>query len=100
MTTAKVAELKAKLSSYLSRVKTGEEVLVTERNIPVARLVPIEHEGEENPRKDPKLRAMERKGLIRLGTGRLPKDFWKMPRARDSRAAVRSAITEERDEER
>jgi prevent-host-death family protein len=39
--TAAVAELKAQLSRYLSRVKAGEEILVTERGTPVARLVPV-----------------------------------------------------------
>ncbi len=38
---AKVSELKASLSKYLARVKAGEEVIVTERGKPVAKLVPI-----------------------------------------------------------
>ena len=37
-----VAQLKAQISHYLRRVKAGEEVIVTERGIPVARIVPIE----------------------------------------------------------
>jgi prevent-host-death family protein len=36
-----VRELKAKLSEYLSRVASGEEVVVTDRGRPVARLVPL-----------------------------------------------------------
>jgi prevent-host-death family protein len=89
--TAAVAELKAQLSRYLSRVKAGEEILVTERGTPVARLVPVgagrpEHEG---------LRDLERQGLLRLGSGKLPKDFWKLPRPRDPHAAVRKAVTDE-----
>jgi prevent-host-death family protein len=91
--TAAVAELKAQLSRYLSRVKAGEEILVTERGRPVARVVPVgggqpEHEG---------LRDLERQGLLRLGSGKLPKDFWKLPRPRDPRAAVRKAVTNERE---
>jgi prevent-host-death family protein len=91
--TAAVAELKAQLSRYLSRVKSGEEILVTERGTPVARLVPV-HSGEAS---DTGLQDLERQGLVRLGTGRLPGDFWKLPRPRDRRAAVRKAVTEERD---
>ncbi|HEX9668633.1 MAG TPA: type II toxin-antitoxin system prevent-host-death family antitoxin, partial [Thermoanaerobaculia bacterium] len=41
MRTAGVAELKAKLSEHLDRVKRGEEVLITERGQPIAKLVPI-----------------------------------------------------------
>jgi prevent-host-death family protein len=41
MESAGVAQLKARLSEYLSRVKAGEEVLVTDRGRPIARLVPV-----------------------------------------------------------
>ena len=42
MTTAGVAELKARLSEYLARVRAGSEVLVTERGRPVAKIVPVD----------------------------------------------------------
>lgn len=38
-----VRELKAKLSEYLGRVAEGEDVVVTDRGTPVARLVPYDH---------------------------------------------------------
>ena len=40
MRTAKISELKAKLSAHIEYVKRGEEVLILDRNKPVARLVP------------------------------------------------------------
>jgi antitoxin (DNA-binding transcriptional repressor) of toxin-antitoxin stability system len=40
MRTAKIGELKAKLSAHIQYVKNGEEVLIFDRNKPVARLVP------------------------------------------------------------
>jgi prevent-host-death family protein len=40
MRTAKISELKAKLSAHIAYVKRGEEVLILDRNTPVARLVP------------------------------------------------------------
>jgi prevent-host-death family protein len=40
MRTAKISELKAKLSAHIEFVKNGEEVLIFDRNTPVARLVP------------------------------------------------------------
>ena len=92
MKTAAVAELKAHLSRYLSRVRAGEEILVTDRNVPVARLVPVGQVGEAGALGD-----LERQGLVRLGSGRLPKDFWKRPRARDPKALVRRAVSEERE---
>lgn len=92
MRTAAVSRLKAELSRYLSRVKAGEEILVTERNVPVARIVPVASTtaADEGPRE------LERQGLIRLGSGKLPRGFWKLPRPRDPKGAVRKAVTAER----
>jgi prevent-host-death family protein len=42
MRTAKISELKAKLSAHIQFVKNGEEVLIFDRNKPVARLVPAD----------------------------------------------------------
>ena len=44
MQTAAVSELKASLSEYLGRVKAGEDILVTDRGVPVAKLVPLKRE--------------------------------------------------------
>jgi prevent-host-death family protein len=93
MKTAAIAELKAQLSRYLRHVRAGEEVLVTERGTPVARLVPI----APGDAKQDELADLERRGLIRRGSGKLPASFWKMPRPRDPRGLVRRAVTEERE---
>ena len=93
MQTATVVRLKAELSRYLRLVKGGDEVVVTERGVAVARLVPIpKARGDLES-----LRDLERQGLIRLGSGVLPRDFWRLPRARDPRGAVLKALLEERD---
>ena len=42
MTTAKVSELKARLSAYLAEVRSGGEVLVYDRATPIARIVPFD----------------------------------------------------------
>lgn len=36
-----IRELKAKLSEYLTRAAAGEEVVVTDRGVPIVRLVPF-----------------------------------------------------------
>lgn len=59
----RIAELKAHLSAYLRRVKRGETVTVTDRDTPVAQLVPIEASGTL-------LRT--RPGRGRIGDLRLP----------------------------
>ena len=93
MKIAAVARLKAELSRYLRFVKSGEEILVTERRVPVARLVPIEH-GDGA---DEDLRDLERQGLARLGSGKLPKGFWKQKRARDPKGLLLKALLDERE---
>ena len=45
MRTVNIAELKAHLSAHIQLVRDGEEVLVCDRNKPVARIVPCELEN-------------------------------------------------------
>jgi len=47
MTRAKVAELKSKLSAYLSEVRGGGTVTVYDRSTPIARIVPFQEEPED-----------------------------------------------------
>ena len=94
MTSAAVAKLKASLSEYLARVKAGEEVVVTERGKPIARIVPFGRDQADVP---PHLLEKARAGLIRLGSGKLPKGFWKLPRPADPTGAAVKAVLEERE---
>ena len=96
MKTAAVAQLKARLSSYLRQVRAGEEVLVTERGLPIARIVPV---GELDKDLE-SLRDLEQQGLIHLGSGRIPNGFWSLARSRDPKARVRAALIQERKEGR
>ena len=92
MTVTTVSKLKASLSEFLRRVKAGEEVLVTERGHVIARLSP----PASSPALPESLRALESRGLVKLGTGKLPKDFWHMPRPKDPKGLVMKALLEER----
>lgn len=93
MKTVAISELKARLSEYLNHVRAGQEVLITDRGKPIARLAPI---PRISMAKDA-LARMEKQGLIKLGVGKLPKDFWKMPRADDPKGLVLKALLEERE---
>jgi len=85
------------LSKYLAQVKGGGEILITERGKPVAKLVPLNRSASTFP---PHLLDLERAGIVRLGTGRLPDDFWKSPRPRDPKGRVLKALLAEREEGR
>lgn len=87
ISTAGVSQLKAGLSEYLARVKAGEEVVVTERGRPIARIVPVRVEEDAEWER---LRMLERAGEIRLGSGRIPESFWALPRVEDPKGEVRS----------
>jgi len=56
----KIAELKSKLSEYLRSVRRGNEVVIKDRDIPIARIVPY----DERPQR---LRLTVRPGQGSLG---------------------------------
>lgn len=93
MKAAPVSKLKAALSEYLARVKAGEEVVVTERGKPIARIVPLTPGSTAS---SPHLLELARAGLLRVGSGRLPKGFWNIPRPKDRDGAALKALLEER----
>ena len=92
MKTTTVSKLKASLSKYLRSVKAGEEVLVTERGRPIAKLTP----AESSEMLADQLVEMEKQGFIKLGTGKLPKGFWELPRPNDPKGLVAKAALRER----
>ena len=60
--TVGVRELRQNLSIYLRRVQAGERLIVTERNLPVAELVPL---GADDP-----VGSLVSSGRLLLGEGR------------------------------
>lgn len=93
-----IAELKNSLSAYLSKVRAGEEFLIRDRNLPVARLVPLDA-GDANA---------EELALAAAGKLSLPGKqfdagaFWAIGAEWEKRpkrsAAVRSAVSRDREE--
>lgn len=94
MKTTTVSKLKASLSEYLRSVKAGEEVLVTERGRPIAKLIP----SASSKSLPDHLVEMEKQGLVKLGSGKLPKRFWNLPRPKDPKGLVVKAVIREREE--
>ncbi len=94
MIQVEIAELKARLSEYLARVQAGEEIVVADRGRrPVARLLPPEWSGSSE---DARLLDLQRRGLLRVGTGVLPKEFWDLGRPEDTESKVLSALEADR----
>jgi len=90
-----ISKLKASLSHYLTMVKSGEEIVITDRGKPVAKIVPLKRDDLEMP---PHLKELERSGLIRFGSGVINKRFWELPRPKDPKGLALNALLEEREE--
>lgn len=92
-TTASISEIKARLSAYLDRVRQGEEVLVTDRGRPIARLAPVTGEPAAEGRREHLLRT----GRMAPPRNPLPRDFLKRPRPTDPDGRSLAALLEERE---
>ena len=76
MKEAKISEIKNQLSRYLDLVRShGEVVRILDRDIPVAQIVPITVEARGRSAGIEALLTLERKGLIRRGTGVLDREI-------------------------
>jgi prevent-host-death family protein len=93
MRSVNIADLKNQLSSYLNRVRAGEEIVIKDRNLPIAKIVPLALADD-----------MEAEELALVASGQmtpprkknLPEDFWKMgPRLSITKAA--QAVTRDRE---
>ena len=93
-----IAELKSRLSAYIQLARAGEEILIRDRNLPVAKLVPL---GAADT-------SSEELALAAAGKLALPEEvldeekFWSVGRktritARSVRA-VRQAVSRDREE--
>src|SRR5262245_9090579 len=97
MKEAKISEIKNQLSRYLALVRNhGEVVRILDRNVPVAQLVPITTGASGRSVGSEALLALERKGLIRRGTGVLDREILETDPP-EKPAGVLRALLEERD---
>lgn len=96
MVSVNIAELKNRLSKYLTFVKGGEEIVIRDRNLPVAKLVPFP--AEEATEEDLL--------LVAAGKMRLPKsnlkiaDLLKIRTGKVAGSEGIQALLDERDESR
>jgi antitoxin (DNA-binding transcriptional repressor) of toxin-antitoxin stability system len=96
MKTVKIAELKNRLSYYLRRVQRGEAILVCDRDRVIARIERVEPHAVVPESDQEWLDRLERRGVIRRGTGRLARDW--LARRPVVEADVVGAVLRERSE--
>lgn len=94
MRSVNVAELKNRLSKYLTFAKGGEEVVIRDRNLPVAKLVPFSAEGAD----DQELKLVAA-GKLRLPETRLDiKQLLKIPTGSVAENKAVQALVADREE--
>ena len=60
-------EFKNRMGRYLQEVRRGQSLVITYRGQPVAKIVPPDERGSEQPTLRKRLEELEAQGLIRLG---------------------------------
>ena len=95
MKTANIAELKNGLSAYLAEVKRGGQVLVSERNVPFAKIVPLDQTDDYDTHE---LRLIAEGKLRPPETSEpLPESFWEEERPNVPVETILRIIREDRD---
>lgn len=92
MRSTNIADLRNRLTQYLKEVRAGEEIVVRDRQRPIAKIIPFSVDDDEH---DADLVAA---GLMRKGTGKLPASFWRTRRPGVSLDVVSAAVSADRDE--
>ncbi|MBX3280493.1 MAG: type II toxin-antitoxin system prevent-host-death family antitoxin [Acidobacteria bacterium] len=99
MKSVNIAELKNRLSQYLQEVRAGEEILVRDRQRPIARIVPFPQAGDA----DPGMLRLAADGKVRLGEvgddGEFWDGFWRLPAPIVGSEALDRVLDEERGED-
>ena len=93
MRCASIAALKARLSEYVNAVKAREEIIVTDRNRPVAWFIDVGPSAQRDARLDSLIRA----GLARPAESPLSRKFWGARHPQDPRGRALGALMEERE---
>lgn len=93
MRSTNIADLRNRLTQYLKEVRAGEEIVVRDRQRPIAKIVPlaVDDAAVEDT-------ALVASGLMRKAERSLPPSFWKVRRARIALRTVVGAVSEDREE--
>ncbi len=92
MKRANIGELRNHLSRYLEHVRSGGEVLVLDRDRLIARIVAPQ--GTDRQSDDGRLARLERRGLVRIGTGGLTERLGRYKPVRLRGSVLRDVLDE------
>lgn len=90
---ATISQLKNNLSAYLKRVRSGESILVCDRDEPIARLDRVT--GAQSA--DARINGLARQGLLRPAQRPLSLETLRRPVPKPGRSVVEALIEERRE---
>lgn len=98
MRSVQIGDLKNKLSGYLREVRKGEEIIVRDRNLPVAKIIPYVPDDPEEQE-----RILIATGAMTPRRSKEPREeflkrFWAMPRPKVPGRIAIQALLDEREE--
>jgi prevent-host-death family protein len=94
MRSTNIADLRNRLTQYLREVRAGEEIVVRDRQRPIAKIIPFTVDDD-----DADDAALVAAGLMRKGTGKLPPSFWRTRGPRVPLEVAVAAVSADRDED-
>lgn len=86
--------MSTQVEEFLRKIEGGQEVLEAMKRERPTR--PSETEAARKIREEGSLMRLEREGIVRRGSGKLPGNFWNLPRPEDPGNSVRRALEEDR----
>jgi prevent-host-death family protein len=93
MKSVNIGTLKNQLSAYIRYVRSGEEVLVRDRNVPVAKIVPVTAPNPDDNDYEAEEAYLIATGQMRPAQEKLDREaFWKLPMPEVSDEALKDAI--------
>ena len=90
MCTANIAQLRDRLTHYLREVRAGEEIIIRDRQTPVAKIVPLTLDDDADAAQ------LVAAGLMRKALRPLSAAFWRTPRAAVPVRTAAAAVSEDR----
>ena len=89
---ANIADLRNRLTQYLKEVRAGGEIIVRDRQRPIAKIVPLTVDDESAEEV-----ALVAAGLMRKAERPLSPSFWKTRRATMTARTAADAVSEDRE---
>ncbi len=93
MRSTNIANLRNRLTQYRREVRAGEEIVMRDRQRPIAKIVPLAIDGETAEDT-----ALVASGLMRKAERALPRSFWRARRADLTLGTAVAALREDREE--